>query len=218
MRRRNIMNEEKLQYPPYDEETGRLHCQVCGKKFLIISPKHLLKHNISYAEYTTRYPDAPLSSKEFAVKTKYGKVKDLFAPPEVEEFEEVIVTEEPDIEDDIDVGKILRDRSHKDPVKQSKAIILDTLKTYFTNIRQDYMIDEFGPVSGRLKFHFITDFADPILKIVVQFPKTFWHNKDTQIDPLKNQRLKECGWKVITINSKAPSPKDIQQVVDRELN
>ena len=133
------MSEEKRPYPPFDEETGRIHCQICGNKYLVISPKHLVKHNISHSDYTKRYPNAPLSSKEFNIKSKYGKVKDLFAPTESDELEEVIVTEEPNIEDDIDIEKLLKENSYADPVKQAKAQVFDTLRSFFTNVRQDYM-------------------------------------------------------------------------------
>lgn len=208
------MNEEKLQFPAFDEETGRVICQICGKKYLVISPRHLDKHNITHPDYTKRYPSAPLSSKEFNAKSKYGKVKDLFTPTENNELEEVVVNEEPNIEDDIDIEKILKEKSHRDPVKESKSQVLDTLKSYFTNVRSDYLIEEFGQQSGKLKYHFITDFADPILKVVVQFPNTFWHNRDVHIDPLKNQRLEECGWKVLVIEGRSPKPHDVQKVVD----
>jgi len=88
------------------------------------------------------------------------------------------------------------------------------LRSYFTNVRQDYMIEEFGPMSGRLKYQFITDFADPVLRIVIQFPNTFWHNRDTHIDLLKKEKLEEDGWKVLFVKGKAPNRKDIQKVVD----
>ena len=208
------MNEEKLPYPPFDEETGRIHCQICGNKYLVISPKHLQKHNITHPDYTKRYPNAPLSSKEFNAKSKYGRVKDLFAPVESDELEEIIVEEEPNIEDEIDVEKILMEKSQKDPVKASKAQVLDTLKSYFTNVRQDYMIEEYGPMSGRLKYQYITDFTDPVLRIVIQFPNTFWHNNDVHIDPQKNYKLSEDGWKVLIVKGRAPTRKDIQKVVE----
>jgi hypothetical protein len=66
----------------------------------------------------------------------------------------------------------LKEKSYKDPVKQSKAKVLDTLRSYFTNVRADYMIEEYGKMSGRMKYQFITDFTDPILRIIIQFPNT----------------------------------------------
>jgi len=209
------MSEDvKLQYPPFDEETGKVNCQICGKPFLVISPRHLGKHNIAYADYTSRYPNAPLSSKEFSAKSKYGKVKDLFKPTDPDDkFEEVVVNEDPSIEDEVDIEAILKERSHKDPVKQSKAQVLDTLKSFFANVRPDYMIEEYGKVSKRLKYRFITDFTDPILRIVIQFPNTFWHNNDAHIDSMKNEKLTEDGWKVIVVKQRAPTRKEIQKVV-----
>lgn len=208
------MSEDvKLQYPPFDEESGKVNCQICGKPFLVISPRHLGKHSISYSDYTSRYPNAPLSSKEFSAKSKYGKVKDLFKPTESDDLEEVLVDEEPSIEDDFDIDAILKERSHRDPVKESKAQVLDTLRSFFINIRPNYMIEEYGPMSKRLKYSFVTDFADPVLKVVVQFPNTFWHNNDVSIDPLKNEKLTEDGWKVIVVKQKAPTRKEIQKVV-----
>ncbi len=209
------MSEEvKLQYPAFDEETGKVVCQICGKSFLVISPRHLGKHNITYSQYTSRYPDAPLSSKEFSAISKYGKVKNLFKPSDDStDFEEVLVNEEPNIEDEIDIEAILKERSYNDPIKQSKIQILDTLKMFYSNIRSNYMIEEYGVNSKLLKYRFVTDFADPILKVVVQFPKTFWHNNDVTIDPMKNEKLRSDGWKVIIINERAPSRKEIQKAV-----
>ena len=208
------MNAEKLPYPPFDEETGKIHCQICGNKYLVISPKHLQKHNITHPDYTKRYPTAPLSSKEFNAKSKYGRVKDLFAPVESDELEEIVVAEEPNIEDEIDVEKILKEKSHVDPVKQSKAQVLDTLKSYFTNVRQDYMIEEYGSMSKRLKYQFISDFTDPVLRVVIQFPNAFWHNNDVHIDPQKNTKLRDDGWKVLFVKNRAPTRRNIQNVVE----
>lgn len=211
-----MSEETQLQYPPFDEKTGKVICQICGKPYLVISPRHLsAKHNITHPDYVKRYPTAPLSCKEFSAKTKYGKVKDLFAPkPNEDDFEEVIVNEQPvRIEDDIDIEKILKTKVYNDPIKQSKAQVLDVLRSYFTNIRSNYLIEEYSQMSGKLLCHYITDFADPVLRIVVQFPRTFWHNKDVQIDPLKNKKLTDLGWKVLVINSKSPTGQEIQKVV-----
>jgi len=208
-----MKEQETLQYPPFDEETGKVNCQICGKPFLVISPRHLGKHNITHGDYTKRYPTAPLSSKEFSAKTKYGKLKDLFKPTEPSEFEEVVVDEEPNIEDEVDIEAILKERSYNDPVKQSKAQVLDILKSFFSNVRADYTIEEYGKMSNRLKYQYITDFTDPILRVVIQFPNTFWHNNDVTIDPRKNEKLREDGWKVINIKNRAPNRKEIQKIV-----
>ena len=91
---------------------------------------------------------------------------------------------------------------------RSKNKILDHLRTYFTNVEKDYMINQYG-VDKRLKFQYITDFCDPVLKIVIQFPKTFWHNEEQWVDSNKNYKLEEYGWKVIEFNSMGPTLKEI---------
>jgi very-short-patch-repair endonuclease len=72
------------------------------------------------------------------------------------------------------------------------------------------MIQEFT-LDGRMLFEFISDFSDPVLKVNIEFPNAFWHNRMRFDDPTREQKLKECGWKVIKINSKAPSFQDIRK-------
>ena len=214
------------EYPyPFLNDEGKVICQVCGKPFLVISPRHLGTHKIKYDEYKLRFPDAPLSSDEFNASSKYGKEKTLFVEKEMEKFEEeaelpeedieeIIVDEEPDIDDEIDLRQILEaENKDTDVMSRSKNRILDHLRIFFTNIEKDYLIDQYG-TDGRLKFQFITDFCDPILKIVIQFPKTFWHNQEMAIDPNKNLKLKNYGWKVIEINSNNPTLNEITSRIE----
>ena len=85
------MNEE-YPYPLLNKEDGKVSCQLCGKSFLVITPRHLSTHNVTYSEYKMRFPNAPLSCEEFAIRGKYGKDKDLFMEQMIEE--ETIVEEE----------------------------------------------------------------------------------------------------------------------------
>ena len=114
-----------------------------------------------------------------------------------EDIEEIIVDEDPEIDDEMNLRQILeKEYKETDVLAKNKNKILDHLKIFFTNVEKDYLIDQYGP-DGRLKFQFITDFCDPVLKVVIQFPKTFWHNQEMAIDPNKNLKLKNYGWKVI---------------------
>jgi very-short-patch-repair endonuclease len=74
------------------------------------------------------------------------------------------------------------------------------------------MIQVFS-INGRLFFEFISDIADPVLKVNVEFPQAFWHNRGAYEDPLRDIKLEEYGWKVIRINSKSPSLKDIEEAI-----
>lgn len=214
----------EYQYPFLNDE-GKVICQICGKPYLVISPRHLGTHNIKYDEYKLRFPDAPLSSDEFNASSKYGREKVLFVEDEMSKFEteavlpdedveEIIVDEDPGIDDEIDLRKVLEEENNEtDIMAKNKNKILDYLRVYFSNIEKDYLINQYG-IDNRLKFQFITDFCDPILKIVIQFPKAFWHNREAAIDPSKNIKLKSYGWKVIEFESKSPTLAEIKNRIE----
>jgi len=206
-------------------EQGKVVCQICGKSYLVISPRHLGTHNIKYDEYKLRFPNAPLSSEEFNASSKYGKEKHLFVEEELSKFEEemplpdldveeIVVNEDPDIDEEIDLSKLLKtDKLENDVMARSKNRILDHLRVYFTNIEKDFLIDQYG-VDDNLKFHFITDFCDPVLKIVIQFNNTFWHNSELAVDPNKKIKLEQYGWKVVEFESVNPTFKEISVAVE----
>lgn len=193
-------------YPhPLFDENGKIICQICGKSYLVVNPLHLKTHNITIDEYKERFPDAPMSTKEHIKRGKYGKQKDMLIH---NELEEVIVEEELD---DIEIFA-KSETSNLDPMTKMKRKILEHLKYHYSNTEMDYLIRQFGK-DGRLKFEFISDFCDPVLKIVFQFPGTFWHNFDLIIDLNKTVKLEQYGWKVIKIRSKNPSYDTIDKAI-----
>jgi len=199
------------EYPhPLFDEKRKVICQICGKAFLVISPRHLDKHNIKYADYTKRFPKAPLSTQEFKARGKYGKSK-LFEQDEIGQ-EQLVDEKEPEVEE-LDIEKLIKSQKALTPMDAMKARILDHLRIYFANIKKDYLISQYG-IDKRLKFEFITDFCDPILKVVIQFPDTFWHNREAGIDLNKNLKLSSYGWKVIEIPTASPSYKLIDEYLD----
>ena len=195
-------------HPMFDEK-GKVVCQICGKSFLVISPRHLGLHNIKYADYTKRYPNAPLSTQEFKARGKYGKNK-MFECEEIGD-EQLVDECEPEVEE-LDIEKLAKVQKNMSPMDAMKSRILDHLRLYFANIRKDYLITQMG-TDNRLKFEFITDYCDPILKVVIQFPDTFWHNVEAGIDPNKNLKLSQYGWKVIEI----PTPNPSFELIDQYL-
>ena len=214
-------------YEPFSED-GKVVCQICGKSFLVISPRHLGTHNITYSEYKLRFPDAPLSCEEFNARGKYGKEKRIFVEDELKKFDEPIVEQNeikedddipehdvnPTIDEEIDFEQVLETVKPKslDICDTSKDAVLDCLRAFFTNIKKDYMIQIFGP-NNALEFEYITDFADPVLKINVEFPNAFWHNRMAYVDASRDEKLKGYGWKIIKINSRAPNPSNIIKVI-----
>lgn len=211
-------HEYPYPYPYYDEKTGRVNCQVCGRNFQVISPTHLKKHNLKYSEYKLRFPDAPLSNEEFAIKGLYGRNKEMFQIKEEDEFmgEEVILDEDEDIEDVEEIrieelAKIATDEP-TDKIAGMKNKVYNHLLMYFSNVKENYKIKKLLS-DGRASYEYITDFCDPVLMVVFDFPKTFWHNNDVFLDPLKHEKLKSDGWKIVVINSRAPSLKEIEEAI-----
>ncbi|MCK5608391.1 hypothetical protein KAR91_41295 [Candidatus Pacearchaeota archaeon] len=207
------MNQE-LPYAEFDDE-GKVVCQICGKSYQVISPRHLAIHKLLYADYTKRYPDAPLASDQFTVKSKYGKHTGLFKEEEVVVDEEIFVDEEPELEE-IELEEALDKvvNEIRDHVQVGKMMVLDHLRLHFANIEKDYVITEISPMSKKLLFQFITDFTDPVLKIVFDFPDTFWHNIDANVDPLKKEKLNQHGWKIVTCKSKSPTTQQLNAMLD----
>jgi len=218
----NTEHEYPYPYPYYEEKTGKVNCQICGKPFAIISPRHLKKHEISHAEYKLRFPDAPLANEEFAVKSLYGRNKDMFKPSEPKEVDDYTLTDESIIgEEEIvdkevitikEFGVTEKNDTPLDPVASMKKRIFNHLSMYLHNIRQNYFIEE-KTLGGLTKFRYISDFADPVLKINVEFPDVFWHNQDAFNDPLREEKLKSGGWRVIKIRGAAPSLKKIEMII-----
>lgn len=217
-------------YPEFDKE-GKVICQLCGKALNIISPSHLRKHEMSLEQYKERFKDLKITGEKYRTVQKFCHAT-LFAPqakPLTQIMEEVLVNEpkEP-TEDDIKNMALTKEVLNaieqqktteseiekpkiRNPMQDMKARILELLKRYFIHVQQNYTVQEFAP-SGHLLLECITDFADPVTKTVINFPKTFWHNKNP--DPAVNTRMSEYGWKVIEIHSLAPSNKEISEVVE----
>jgi len=197
-------------YPMFDD-SGKVICQICGKPFMVISPPHLKKHNVKYADYKNRFPNAPLSNEEFAARGRFGKNKDMFVTKDV--IGEEILIDDPYVEE-FDIQEALLEEI-KDPISAAKHRILDQLRITFANVQMDFMIDHKDPISQIIQFSFITDFCDPVLKVVIDFPDTFWHNHEMYVDANRDQKLTDVGWKVIKIPSNSPSFENIAKKISQ---
>jgi uncharacterized Zn finger protein (UPF0148 family) len=209
-----MMNEE-YPYPLFDER-GQVACQICGKSFLTISPQHLKKHNIKFADYFKRYPNAPKTSDQFDARSKYGKNKTLFKEQEDKSMlgDELIVNEEPEVEEFPMQKELERIIKFQSPMERTKNKILDHLRLFYSNMEMDYSIRQYGRQDRKLRFEFITDFSDPVLKVVVQFPDTFWHNREDHIaDSVKRVKLEQFGWVVVDIYGNNPKLNFIEKVI-----
>lgn len=235
----------ELSYPETNGE-GKVLCQICGKPFSIITGGHLAKHNVTMSQYKSRFPGVTLASNDFKAKQKYVKspifkkekvltenkdeeiieltdeIKDEVLvnvenknkelKDEIYDFpDEVLVNEEPEIEE----FEVLKGSS-QDPIKNKKEEILNFLKQFYMNIQENFMIQKLS-LTNHLEYEYITDFADPALKVNVEFPKTFWHNQGTYIDLQRNLKLSEDGWQIIEIHSKNPTFNDIEKALTSSI-
>jgi len=206
------MNE--YPYPIFSED-GKVNCQLCGKPFLVIAPKHLSTHGVTYSEYKLRFPDVPLSCEEFYTRSSYGKEKQIFVKETLDSFEdEIEVEKDPIVEGEINIEMLADDikESSKDICVTLKNKTLEHLKSFFTNIKKDFVIQIFSP-NNLLVFETISDFSDPVLKINIEFPKCFWHNQSVYTQMNRDNILKENGWKVIRINSNSPTFEQIKNSI-----
>ena len=118
--------------------------------------------------------------------------------------------EDPEVEE---LENILKPEKKLDNIQAMKSRIFDHLRIYFSNVKQDYMIMQYG-TDNRFKFEFITDYCDPILKVVIQFPDTFWHNREAAVDPNKYNKLRGYGWKIIKIPTNSPTFENIDKIIE----
>ena len=56
------------------EPKEKIECAVCGEKFPIITPSHLMKkHSMSLTAYKEKFPDAPITSSQYKARQKFLK-------------------------------------------------------------------------------------------------------------------------------------------------
>jgi very-short-patch-repair endonuclease len=190
---------------------GKVICQVCGKSFMILTPSHLKTHDVKYSEYNNKFPGAPITTEEFKALSKYSKPsKYTEEDMKILGKETVIEDDIPVIDDDFEIPKIHVAKKFDNPMDAKKNEIFSFLIDFLPNLKMDHLI-EVKDIQNILIFSTISDFADPFLKINLQFPDTFWHNVANWEDPNRDAKLQENGWKIITVKSTSPKIKAIEK-------
>lgn len=72
----NILSQSPTSYAskesacpqPMDEGSKFVECQVCGKRFVVITRTHLKSHGLTFANYKRLFPNAPLMTAELLRK------------------------------------------------------------------------------------------------------------------------------------------------------
>jgi len=224
---------DSLPYPELDEN-GKVICQICGKSFFVISPRHLNKHSINTEQYKLRFPTARLSSEQFKTKQKYvqtdvfkNKLKNKkIIEEDLDDYKDTIsdfIPEKPKEEKIINKDNIKSKKVEIEElseielsgnvIEKKKKKIFQFLKTILSSVQQDYLIRLIEPNSKALVGEFITDFADPILKIDIEFPDVFWHNESIYVNPNRDITISEYGWLIIKVNGLSPSLERIKTVL-----
>jgi len=231
-------------------EEGKTICQLCGKAFHVITPKHLeRKHNITMKLYREQFPEFPITSKQFMAKQQRQR-STLFLEAEkakekeVEEVKEIIRKNEdfieegepeskpaveaeitPFEEEEAKTPKIEEVDFEGEPTPlpskgeiafmetspQEKIDLILYLRGLFPDIKNNYVVVKKNFL-GELVYQFITDMADPVLKVIFWFPRSFWHNENLEFTRLRD-RLIEDEWNIIVINSRNPSVRDIEKAL-----
>jgi hypothetical protein len=210
-------NPNGWKYPAFDGK-GKVYCQECGKTFMILTPSHLKTHGLKYGEYKEKYPDAPITNEEFKALSKYSRPS-KYTKEDIEILgkEKIVDDDIPVIDDEFELPKIESVKKFSNPIEQKKHEIFVFLSNYLPSVKMDYLI-EIKNIHQDLIFSTISDFSDPVLKINIEFPRTFWHNYDASfIHPGRKKTLEEHGWKVIEIDSLAPSTKEIGEAIQKVM-
>jgi len=209
---------EGWNYPGFDQK-GKVICQICGKSYMILTPSHLNTHdNMNYAKYKNEFPDAPITNEEFKAISMYSQPSKYSEEDLKILGEETVIDEDaPVIDDDFELPQIKAAKQFSNPIDAKKHSILEVLLKYLPDVRMDYKI-EIIDGSGMHVYSAISDYADPFLKVNVEFPKTFWHNRDAVFDdPNRNIKLEKYGWKVISIDSNSPSIEKIESILRQHM-
>jgi hypothetical protein len=224
------MNDMANEHPyPLTDEKGDCVCQLCGKAFKVLTLSHLQKtHQTDMQTYRKRFPEAIVTSQQTKARMKYSAILDRGDSSLIEEVvdnSDTITDKDSGsnnkgnkisernyldqlIEKTLNPFESIEERKYADfeslPAKgalqDQRNSILEVLKRYFPNMQSNCLVRRTSP-SGTLSFEFITDFADPVMKVIVDFPDMGWHNKDKFHTPvsLKDSKLKASGWKIIRI-------------------
>lgn len=200
---------DELKYPK--GENGKCICQECGKAYGLITPAHLKTHNLTLEEYKLLYPDCPISGAQFAATTNLYHDSVLFKDKEAE----------PSAPTEEEVALSLLKSSGKphsilnlEGVPKNKADILEYLHDAYPYLENNYAIEKRHFYDDRLLWKYITDMADPVKKVIFDFPDAFWHNRDEYPDHQKNQKLKDDGWIIVTVEKHYPTVQDVIEDTD----
>lgn len=209
----------------------KVKCQLCGKKYKIISPTHLGRaHNMTVKEYKEKFPDANLvpdkqlenlrrmskkSHRKFSDSARESVVDIEFLEGQKKEEEKAEEKVEKKEDREITIKKSDEEIfSEIDKTKQKKPVVLAT-ETYheeltrrlieaFPDIKPNYEVRKINQMGRALEYSYVLDYAFPDHKIAIEFIDSYFYN-GLHIDrETKIRLLSADGWDILTIKGSIP--------------
>mgnify|MGYP000904893634 CR=1 FL=1 len=228
------MNEEMItdEFPDTD---SAIHCRVCEQQMKLITPAHLLSHNMTMADYKKQFPGAPLVCKKNIEKLsqralqQHSKRKqvvndsilqEIEKSPSIDKFEIPTTGLDKDFVKKVTVLKNESLKAAYPSTPKDKIFIILCLEEMFgkEKVKNNYFVEKMI-VGQYLDYSIITDIAIPSLKLDFEFNNSFWHNRDiSRPKYLRDYVLKHDGWTIIDIESRNPTPEDVKaKVIEMKL-
>jgi len=211
-------NDELLK--KYFTEDGRVICQYCHKTFKRITAQHTRKHDMNVDEYKFRFPGAPLDHlqiSEFRSDSVDLEAPVIAKPPHEPQLspEDIISQIKNDSTPVEEAPAIIKENTTFEAVKfQHKGEVLSFIRKYLPTLKNNYFYKK-TTIEGEVLFTFVTDMADPQNRVVIDFPDTFWHNRDFYYESRKKELLNQSKWKYIIINGEAPTNQEIVDALNK---
>jgi len=190
-------------------------CRLCGKNFKMITATHLKKdHDTTIEEYKKEFPEAQIicgarieQMGEMVKNRKPRAPKPVIEEIEKETFSEQTVEELIEIKNHqvINKPKIINNNETEIAVnKYIKMVYPTAIEDYVVTIKNS---------NGEILYEFVTDIAVPEIKLIFDFPNSFFHNGYAHVDLVRNTTLKLYDWEFITLKQKMPKPTDVESAI-----
>lgn len=215
------MNQEDLK-KYFTEDGSKVICQYCLKEFRRITTQHLRMHDMTFDEYKFNFPGAPTDHthykdflNEVEVSTVIQKpVNQIDNKPNISSGDDILAQMKSDIQEAVKTQVVVSDESEQFDVNQSeikfqhKGEIIAFIRNLLPGLKNNYYYRKRNLV-GEVLYSFVTDMADPVHRIAIDFPDTFWHNRDFYFESRKQELLKQSKWRYVRIEGVAPTNKEI---------
>jgi hypothetical protein len=170
----------------------------------------------NFKEITTEEEKQLLGTIEEISVEDYGDIDIDKIPIVSKNFSQKISSFIDDVKDISKVIIIDRKYPESNNIHKSKIKFLNFLVNYFSDmeyIKNSYYVDKMS--GSKLEERLITDISIPIIKLDIEFPDVFWHNKDNNAKEIRDGKLKQMGWTIIDMVGYNPSIEDLKKNLEK---